>query len=55
MEREVRRFLWGCILAGCVFGVALGAAAGDRDMVIGVLAAAVGGLIVAPLAARLWR
>jgi len=55
MEREIRRFMWGCILAGCVFGVAVGLAAGDRSMITGVLAAAVGGALVTPFVARLWR
>ena len=54
-QRDVRRFLWGCILVGCVFGVAVGLAADDPGMIAGALAAAVGGAIVTPFVARLWR
>jgi len=55
MESEVRRFMWGCILAGCLFGLAVGVAAGDPGMITGTLAAAVGGALVTPFVARLWR
>ena len=55
METEVRRFLWGANLAGALFGVAVGLAAGDTGMIAGALAAAVGGAIVTPFVARLWR
>ncbi len=47
--------MWGCILAGAIFGVAIGLAAGDPGMISGVLIAAAAGAIVTPLAARLWR
>jgi len=30
MEREVRCFMWAMVLAGCAFGVCIGALAGDR-------------------------
>ena len=55
MQTEVRRFLWGAQLVGAIFGVAVGLAADDPGMIIGVLAAAVGGAIVTPFVARLWR
>lgn len=55
MERETLLFMWAMLLVGCAFAVAIGLAAGDRGMVTGALAAFVGGVIVAPFAARLWR
>lgn len=55
MEREARRFMWAMHSIGCVFAVAVGLAAGDRGMVTGALAAFVGGVIVAPFVARMWR
>ena len=55
MQTEVRRFLWGAQLVGGLFGVAVGLAADDPGMIIGVLAAAVGGAVVTPFVARLWR
>jgi hypothetical protein len=55
METEIRRFLWGGQLAGAVFGVAVGLAAGDPGMIAGVLVAAAAGAIVTPFVARLWR
>ena len=45
MEAEVRRWLWGAQLVGALFGVAIGAAAGDSGMITGALAAAVGGYV----------
>jgi hypothetical protein len=55
MEREVRVFLYSCLFIGLVFGVGVGIAAGDRGMITGVIAAFIGGAIVAPFAARMWR
>lgn len=55
MDNEVKLFMWACIAIGSLFGVGVGLAAGDRGMITGVLAAAVGGVIVTPFVARLWR
>ena len=55
METTVRRFLWGWVTVGALFAVGVGLAAGDRGMITGALAAAVGGYVVAPFVARLWR
>ena len=55
MEREIRRFLWLGLTIGFGLAAAVGLAAGDRGMIAGALAGYVGGLIVTPLVARLWR
>ena len=55
METEVRRFLWAMVTVGALFAVAVGLAAGDRGMIAGALAYAVGGFLVTPFVARLWR
>ena len=55
MEREVRRFLWGAIIIGCLFAIGIGIAAGDRGMIQGALVAALAGAIATPFAARMWR
>lgn len=55
MEREMWRFMWTMLAIGFLFAVAVGVAAGDRGMVTGALAAFVGGVIVAPFVARMWR
>ena len=55
METTVRRFLWGWVTVGALFAVGVGLAAGDSGMITGVLAAAVGGALVTPFVARLWR
>ena len=53
METTVRRFLWGWVTVGALFAVGL--AAGDTGMITGALAGAVGGYVVTPFVARLWR
>ena len=60
MEREIRRFLWLGLTIGFGLAAAVGLAAGDRGMAAapgatGVLAGYVGGLIVTPFVARMWR
>ena len=55
METTVRRFLWGWVTVGALFAVGVGLAAGDRGMITGALAGAVGGFLVTPFVARLWR
>ena len=55
MEREIRRFLWLGLTVGFGLAAAVGLAADDRGMITGALAGYVGGLIVTPLVARLWR
>ena len=55
METTVRRFLWGWVTVGALFAVGVGLAAGDRGMITGALAGAVGGYVVTPFVARLWR
>jgi len=55
MEHEVRRFLWVAILIGFLLAVGVGLAADDRGMIVGASAAAVGGAVVTPVVARLWR
>ena len=56
METEVRQLMWVWVTVGGLFGVAVGLAAGDSGMITGVLtAAAVGGALVTPFVARLWR
>jgi hypothetical protein len=55
METEVRRFLWGWVTFGALVAVGVGLAAGDRGMIVGALAGAVGGFLVTPFVARLWR
>lgn len=55
MEREVRLLLWGATLAGGLFAIAIGLAAGDRGMVTGALACMAGGVLAAPFVARMWR
>jgi len=55
MEREVRRFMWGATIFGCLFAVGIGIAAGDRGMIQGALAAGVGGALAVPFVARYWR
>lgn len=55
MERETLLFMWAMLLIGFAVAVAVGVAAGDRGMVTGALAAFVGGMIVSPFVARMWR
>lgn len=55
MEREVKRFLWGVTLVGCLFAVVIGTAAGDRGMIQGALVASLAGAIATPFAARMWQ
>lgn len=60
MEREVRRLMWLLLTIGFAFAAAVGLAAGDRGMAAapgatGALAGYVGGLIVTPFVARMWR
>ena len=55
MERDVRRFMWLMLTIGFVFAAAVGLAAGDRGMITGALAGYIGGLIVTPFVARMWR
>lgn len=55
MEREVRLWLWGAVLFGGLFATIIGFLAGDPGMVKGAIAAAVGGLVIAPFVARAWR
>lgn len=55
MEREVRRLLWGAIVFGCLFAVAIGIAADDRGMIEGALVAGIAGMITAPSVVRMWR
>ena len=55
METTVRRFLRCWVTVGALFAVGVGLAAGASGMVTGALAAAVGGYVVAPFMARLWR
>ena len=55
MEREARRFMFAWLVIGCLFAAAVGLAANDAGMVKGALACFVGGVLVVPLAARLWR
>lgn len=55
MERDMRRFMWAMLAIGFLFAVAVGVAAGDRGMIQGATAAFIGGLIVTPFVARMWR
>ena len=55
MESMVRRFMWAWVTVGALFAVGVGLAAGDTGMVTGALAGAVGGYVVTPFVARLWR
>ena len=55
MESEARRFLWAMVTVGGLIALAVGAAAGDKGMVVGALAYTVGGFLVTPFVARLWR
>ena len=55
MEREVRLWLWGCILFGFLFASWLGFQADDPGMIQGALIAALGGFVTAPFVARLWK
>ena len=55
MECEVRHFLWGATIFGCLFAVDIGIAAGDRGMIQGALAAGMAGLITTPFVAHMWR
>jgi len=55
MEREVRRLMWLLLTIGFGLAAAVGLAAGDRGMITGALAGYVGGLIVTPFVARMWR
>ena len=55
METTVRRFLGGWVTVGALFALGVGLAAGDTGMVTGALAGAVGGYVVTPFVARLWR
>ena len=55
MERQIRSILWISLFIGFGFALAIGIAAGDRGMITGALAAFVGGILVAPFVARMWR
>lgn len=55
MDREVWRVLWATVAIVCIGGAALGIAAGDPGMVWRAAGAALGGLVAAPLVARMWR
>ncbi len=55
MEREVRRFMWATVFAGCAFAICIGVLAGDRGMIQGALAAGIGGALAVPFVARYWR
>ncbi len=55
METTVRRFLWGWVTVGTLFAVAVGLAADDRGLITGALVYLVGGFLVTPFVARLWR
>lgn len=55
MEREVRLWLWGCILIGFLFASWLGLRADDMGMIRGAFIAALGGFVVTPFVARLWK
>ena len=55
MEREMRRFMWAMLAIGFLVAAGVGAAAGDKGMIQGATAAFVGGVIVTPFAARMWR
>ena len=55
MEREVRRFLCGTTIFGCLFAVGIGIAAGDRGLIQGALVAGIAGLITPRFVARMWR
>jgi hypothetical protein len=55
METEVRRVMWVWVTVGALFAAGVGLAAGDRGMITGALAYLVGGFLVTPFVARLWR
>lgn len=55
MEREVRFWLWGCILFGFLLAGGVGLAADDPGMVKGAIVAALGGFLLTPFVARMWR
>ena len=46
-------FVW--LVVGCLFAVAIGAAANDAGMIQGALACFIGGALATPFVARLWR
>lgn len=55
MERQIRLWLWFCNLLGLLFVTGIGIAADDPGMIQGALLAAVGGFLVTPLVARMWK
>jgi hypothetical protein len=55
MKREALIFMYFWLFVGLALGVGIGIAAGDRGMITGAIACFVGGAIVAPFVARMWR
>ena len=55
MEREAGRFMVAWVVIGFLFAAAVGVAAKEAGMVRGALACLVGGVLVVPFVARLWR
>ena len=55
MERQVRRLMFVWLVVGCFFAVGVGVAAKDAGMIQGALACFVGGVLVVPFVARMWR
>lgn len=55
MERQIRLWLWGCNLLGLLFATGIGIAPDDPGMIQGALLAAVGGFLVTPFVARMWK
>lgn len=55
MEREIRLWLWLSVLIGFLFASWLGLRANDPGMIQGAFFAALGGFVVTPFVARLWR
>ena len=55
METEVRQLMWVWVTVGGLFAAGVGLAAGDSGMITGALVGMVGGFLVTPFVARLWR
>ena len=55
MEKQVRLWLWLCSVFGLAVAGSIGLLARDMGLIQGALIAFVGGVLAAPVVAKMWK